>query len=151
MESHLYSFYIAIHFSLMPKKEYAYIKTKGIKKGAFVRTSNELQRAEKAIKKAGLNYIILNSGIETKKGNVSLSTMHLAKGMEFKAVIVMACDEEVIPSQQRIEKIGDDTDLEEVYNTERNLLYVACTRARDFLFVSGVEPGSEFLEDLEES
>jgi len=116
--------------------------------GVFVRTSNELPRAEEAIKKAGLNYIVLNSGVESKKGNVSLSTMHLAKGMEFKAVIVMACDEEVLPFQQRIEKIGDDTDLEEVYNTERNLLYVACTRARDYLFVSGVEPASEFLEDL---
>ena len=39
-------------------------------------------------------------------------------------------------------------DLEEVYNTERHLLYVACTRARDQLFVSSVAPASEFLEDL---
>ena len=39
-------------------------------------------------------------------------------------------------------------DLEEVYNTERHLLYVACTRARDHLLVSGVAPASEFLDDL---
>jgi len=38
--------------------------------------------------------------------------------------------------------------LREVYETERRLLYVACTRARDHLFVTGVEPGSEFLDDL---
>ena len=31
---------------------------------------------------------------------------------------------------------------------ERHLLYVACTRARDHLFVSGVHPASEFLTDL---
>ena len=60
----------------------------------------------------------------------------------------MACDEEVIPNQERIEQIGDLADLEEVYNTERQLLYVACTRARDRLIVTSIEPASEFLEDL---
>jgi ATP-dependent exoDNAse (exonuclease V) beta subunit len=54
----------------------------------------------------------------------------------------------VIPLQSRIEQITDESDLEEVYNTERHLLYVACTRARDFLLVTGVAPGSEFLGDL---
>lgn len=39
-------------------------------------------------------------------------------------------------------------DLDEVYNTERHLLYVACTRARDHLLVTGAEPASEFLDDL---
>lgn len=48
----------------------------------------------------------------------------------------------------RIESITDESDLEEIYNTERHLLYVACTRARDDLWVSGVEPSSEFLDDL---
>jgi ATP-dependent exoDNAse (exonuclease V) beta subunit len=44
--------------------------------------------------------------------------------------------------------VGEDSDLKEVYDTERQLLYVACTRARDFLLVTGVEPASEFLEDI---
>jgi len=43
--------------------------------------------------------------------------------------------------------VADDADLEEVYNTERHLLYVACTRAREHLLVTGVEPASEFLDD----
>ncbi len=54
----------------------------------------------------------------------------------------------MIPLQSRIEAVGDDADLKEVYDTERQLLYVACTRARDFLLVTGVEPASEFLDDL---
>ncbi len=74
--------------------------------------------------------------------------MHLAKGLEFRAAAVMACDDEVLPLQERIENVGDDADLQEVYDTERHLLYVACTRARDALWVSGVDPASEFLEDL---
>ncbi len=74
--------------------------------------------------------------------------MHRAKGLEFRAVAVMACDDEVVPLQVRIEGVADEADLEDVYNTERHLLYVACTRARDQLLVTGVAPASEFLEDL---
>lgn len=64
---------------------------------------------------------------------------------------VMACDDEVIPLQSRIEAVADDADLEEVCNTERHLLYVACTRARDHLLVTSVAPASEFLDDLRQA
>ena len=70
------------------------------------------------------------------------------KGLEFRAVVVMACDDEIIPSQERIETVADDSDLQEVYDTERHLLYVACTRARDHLLVTSGEHPSEFLDDL---
>lgn len=60
------------------------------------------------------------------------------------------CDDEVIPRRERIETVADDADLEEVYNTERHVLYVACTRARDHLLVTSVAPASEFLDDLRE-
>lgn len=116
--------------------------------GVFVRSSNEQERAVNAVKHAKVAYKILDETVEAIGGQVSIGTMHLAKGLEFKAVAVMACDDEVIPLQERIESVTDDADLEEVYNTERHLLYVACTRARDHLLVSGVEPASEFLQDL---
>lgn len=74
--------------------------------------------------------------------------MHLAKGLEFRAVAVMALDDDVLPLQERVERATDEAALEEVHDTERHLLYVACTRARDSLWVSGAEPGSEFLSDL---
>lgn len=60
----------------------------------------------------------------------------------------MTCNDEVLPLQERAEGVTDESDLEEVYNTERHLLYVACTRARDRLVVSGVKPGSEFLANI---
>jgi len=84
----------------------------------------------------------------SRVAGVSIGTMHRAKGLEFRAVVVMACDDEIIPSQQRIEEVGDDADLQEVYDTERHLLYVASTRARDELLITGVDPASEFLADL---
>jgi superfamily I DNA/RNA helicase len=116
--------------------------------GVFVRSAAELSRARSAVQAAGLPFKVLDEGVDTTTGYVSVSTMHLAKGLEFRAVAVMACDDEVIPLQERIETVADDRDLEEVYNTERHLLYVACTRARDHLLVTGVEPASEFLDDL---
>ena len=118
--------------------------------GIFVRSRNELRRAVATTKKAGFNNIELDLNIATKRDHVSISPMHFAKGLEFKSVIVMACDDEVIPQQLRIETAAEESDLEEVYQTERHLLYVACTRARDSLLVTGVAPMSEFLEDLQE-
>ena len=116
--------------------------------GVFVRSVAQLKRAQAAVKAAGLSFKILDEHAETLSGHVSISTMHLAKGLEFRAVVVMACDDEVIPLQERIETVGDDADLQEVYDTERHLLYVACTRARDHLLVTSVEPASEFLDDM---
>jgi len=116
--------------------------------GVFVRTAAQLPRAQAAVAAAGLPYKVLDDHVETTSGHVSISTMHLAKGLEFRAVAVMACDDEVIPLQERIETAGDESELEEVYNTERHLLYVACTRARDHLLVTSVRPASEFLDDL---
>jgi ATP-dependent exoDNAse (exonuclease V) beta subunit len=60
----------------------------------------------------------------------------------------MACDDDVLPLQARIEAASDEAELDEVYDTERHLLYVACTRARDRLAVTGVAPASAFLADL---
>jgi superfamily I DNA/RNA helicase len=90
----------------------------------------------------------LDDHIACAPGRIAVSTMHLAKGLEFRAVVVMACDDEVIPQQERVESVTDEADLEEVYITERHLLYVVLTRARDYLLVSGVDPASEFLDDL---
>jgi superfamily I DNA/RNA helicase/mRNA-degrading endonuclease RelE of RelBE toxin-antitoxin system len=114
----------------------------------FVRSPAELARCRAAAEKAGLAFKVLDERVASTSGHVSLSTMHLAKGLEFRTVVVMACDDEVLPLQERIETVADDADLEEVYNTERHLLYVACTRARDHLLVTGVAPASEFLDDL---
>jgi len=116
--------------------------------GVFVRSERELARGVRAVERAGLEAGLLDEKVSVPPGRVSVGTMHLAKGLEFGAVVVMACDDEVIPLQERIEAIGDQADLQEVYDTERHLLYVACTRARDHLLVTAVEPGSEFLEDL---
>jgi superfamily I DNA/RNA helicase len=116
--------------------------------GVFVRSEEEFPRARAAIEASGLRARVLGKDMATEEGFVSITTMHLAKGMEFRVVAVMACDEDIIPYQRRIDMASDDAELTEIYNTERHLLYVACTRARDLLHVSAIKPGSEFLQDL---
>lgn len=113
--------------------------------GLFVRSEAELPRAQQAAEAAGLSW---REPSDAESGSLIAATMHRAKGLEFRAVAVMACDDEVIPDQDRIETVTDEADLTEVYDTERHLLYVAMTRARDYLMMSGVEPVSEFLDDL---
>lgn len=117
--------------------------------GIFVRSQNELDRAIDAVERASLPYLVLDEFLTLPSSEVSISTMHLAKGLEFRVVVIMACDDEVIPSLERIETISDEAELEEVYHTERHLLYVACTRARDQLLITSGDVASEFLDDME--
>jgi mRNA-degrading endonuclease RelE of RelBE toxin-antitoxin system len=116
--------------------------------GIFVRSEAEIPRAEAALQLAELPYERLQPSAMRLGSKATLSTMHLAKGLEFRAVIVMACDEDVIPNAERIKAITDDSDLDEVVATERHLLYVACTRARDHLLITSGTTCSEFVEDL---
>jgi hypothetical protein len=116
--------------------------------GILVRSAAQVGRARAAVKAAGAKAVEFDEKVEGAAGAVSISQMHLAKGLEFRAVAVMACDDEVLPLQERVEAVTDEADLVEVYETERHLLYVACTRARDSLWVSGVTPESEFLRDV---
>jgi superfamily I DNA/RNA helicase len=116
--------------------------------GIFVRSEAEVPRAQAALELAGLPFQRLSPTAMRLGSQATLSTMHLAKGLEFRAVIVMACDEDVIPNAERIKRLTDENELDEVVNTERHLLYVACTRARDYLLITSGTTCSEFVEDM---
>ncbi len=107
--------------------------------GLFVRTPHLIARAQAAI--GGL------SGAE----RMVTAPMSLAKGLEFRAVAVMACDEGVLPLDERVADAADEAELDDIYETERRLLYVACTRAREHLLLTGVKPTSEYLTDFMQS
>lgn len=116
--------------------------------GIFVRDRHQLARARSAVEAAGLPVVELSEQSHEALGSVSIGTMHLAKGLEFKACAIMACDDGVLPLQSRMENVADETELDDVYETERHLFYVACTRARDQLLISALLPGSEFIQDI---
>lgn len=118
--------------------------------GIFVRSRAELGRARAAVAGAGAVTLELSDRdqVAVAIDRIAIGTMHLAKGLEFKAVAVMGCDDDVLPLRSRIEGVADEVELDEVYDTERHLFYVACTRARDCLLITGVSPASEFFADL---
>ncbi|MBN2703966.1 MAG: ATP-dependent helicase, partial [Pontiellaceae bacterium] len=59
--------------------------------------------------------------------SLRLSTVHQAKGLEWKAVFVLFMNEDMFPSKKSMEESGDAE--------ERRLFYVAVTRAEDELFL----------------
>ncbi|MBH0240018.1 3'-5' exonuclease [Methylobrevis albus] len=110
----------------------------------FVRSAEQLPRARSIAETAGLPFRTATTG-RHDEDKALVGIIHLAKGLEFRAVAVVACDENVLPLAARV---VDAFELDEVIATERQLLYVAATRARDRLLVSGISPGSEFIESL---
>ena len=72
---------------------------------------------------------------------VHLSTIHLAKGLEFDTVFIAGAAEGVLP---HIRSMDNDELLEE----ERRLMYVAMTRARKKLFISFSSIPSRFLSEI---
>ncbi|BCB17615.1 hypothetical protein OCUBac02_05090 [Bosea sp. ANAM02] len=74
--------------------------------GLFVRTSHLVTRAQFAI--AGL----------PGGGEMTTAPMSLAKGLEFRAV-VMACDEGILPLDERVADAADEAELDDIYETDR--------------------------------
>lgn len=69
-------------------------------------------------------------------------------GSEFRTVAVMACDAAAQPSEKHLLQATDEAAIDEVFASERHLLYIAATRARDRFWVSGVNSVSGFVTDL---
>ncbi len=86
-------------------------------------------------REAFLEYVALSSGLDTyepKLEAVSLMTMHAAKGLEFQCVIVPGCEEGIIPYN-----LFDNQSID--CEEEKRLLYVAMTRAREYLYLTHAE------------
>lgn len=82
-----------------------------------------------------------HSHAHADSAHVALTTIHGAKGLEFRSVFVIGASDEVVPG-----RLPSDSDERRMAQEEqRNLLYVAATRARDELCVSWTGEPSRFL------
>ncbi len=86
---------------------------------------------------------------EPARGGVNLSTIHAAKGLEFEAVFVVGCEENLFPHWRSMES---DRELEE----ERRLMYVSVTRSEKYLYLSHADyrkgqynMRSRFIDEIE--
>lgn len=78
--------------------------------------------------------------------HLTLTTMHRAKGLEFRAVAISDASDGVLPSPTALRDTEDPADREVALQQERQLLYVALTRAREHLLVTHVGEPSPFLD-----
>ncbi len=110
----------------------------------FVRTNSLVERWEAALAEAGLPVSVL--GKKVQKG-IRLGTMHRAKGLEFKSVLVLDASDRYLPNPKVIQA-ADPAEREESLAQERRLLYVSLTRARDDVVVTCAGTPSPFLTGL---
>ena len=112
----------------------------------FARTKSQLKDTEKALRAADIPVFEVGSDDDlASSAGVNLATMHRAKGLEFKVVIVVNCSNEIVPHRFSLSKLKDRGDYDAGFERERQLLYVAVTRARDEAFITWVGERSEFL------
>ncbi|GAB4246698.1 MAG: 3'-5' exonuclease [Ekhidna sp.] len=117
--------------------------------------TDDLNREDKSLGAFLQDVALLTDEDRNEKSEdvVTLMTIHMAKGLEFKYVFIVGLEEELFPSQMML---SSRADLEE----ERRLFYVAITRAKTKLFMSyalnryrfgrlkSCEP-SRFLEEVD--
>jgi superfamily I DNA/RNA helicase len=98
----------------------------------FGRTEGVLSaRAQPALEAAGLEWARLRDDQTLADGCAAVGTMHRAKGLEFKVVVIMGCEKGLTPLSVVFDGLVDPADKEAAREQEKNLLYVACTRARE--------------------
>ena len=114
----------------------------------FVRTRKLAERVAGALQEADIKAHRLSDENSSPDGCVNVGTMHRAKGLEFKAVLLVGCHEGQLPNQAVLRSATDPQDQEEAVERERRLLYVAMTRARDELAITWTRTPSPFLAPL---
>lgn len=124
----------------------------------FARTRKLCEQIRDGLRASGLASQLFGDGDagvgaaesdEPTETGVHVSTMHGAKGLEFKAVFVAACDERRMPNAYVLDQIEDPVEREAALAQERSLLYVSLTRARDEVFVSWSGKPSPFLSEIQ--
>jgi superfamily I DNA/RNA helicase len=112
------------------------------------RTNAVLSRYAEVLRIAGISNAKIEKG--PRGAGVQLATMHRVKGLEFRAVFIVHCSLGVVPQPKRGD-VEDEAARADHDERERRLLYVAMTRARELLWISGAGQPSVFLERWVES
>jgi superfamily I DNA/RNA helicase len=114
--------------------------------GVAARSSAVAAQARDELKAAGIKTLALATQSSTSA--VRVGTMHRMKGLEFQAVAVIGVEDSAVPADSALTPAAEDSVArEQDLQRERCVLFVACTRARDHLYVSWTGQPSRFLAD----
>jgi len=114
--------------------------------GVAARSAALVREAREALRLAGIETVSLNGRGDTKA--VRAGTMHAMKGLEFQAVAVIGVEQGLVPEPAAVTPPTEDAATHALdLQRERCVLFVACTRARDHLYVSGTGQPSIFIRE----
>ncbi len=133
-----------------------YCSNRKIKTNGLIEILNELESSAmnfKTIQEYMEHIERVKSELIENKNNknsdgVIFTTMHSAKGLEFKNVYIIGANEGTIPHEKSYD-IGDDEKKTEQIEEERRLMYVAITRAEESLYISS--PSSKYGKKVSKS
>lgn len=112
----------------------------------LARTHNIIkERVEPALSACRGKWRTLSDDDAQSTNAISIGTMHRAKGLEFKVVVVAGCDESILPKASVLATFSDEVDRATFIAQEKCLFYVACTRARERLLVTYVGKPSSLM------
>lgn len=102
------------------------------------RTRNLLAQYEGAMKAGGIPAHVVKRDVaeDRRKEGVRLATMHRVKGLEYEHVILAGANDEYLPPKSALNDIDDPDEREDVEISERSLVYVAATRARQTFLIT---------------
>lgn len=99
------------------------------------RTNNALtKRYEGLLNEAGIPTMVITSSAQKLGPGVRLATMHRVKGLEFRFVLIASVQAGLVPIRK---DHADDLARRTHEDAEKSLLFVAATRARDELVITG--------------
>ena len=109
----------------------------------MARTRGQLENARQYLARQNIYCKILNQGSkDVKDDRVNLITMHSVKGLEYKVVMMIGLNDNIIPLPATGPISAEHESL------ERRLLYVGMTRAREELILTCSGPPSSFIQDI---
>jgi superfamily I DNA/RNA helicase len=112
--------------------------------GVTARSASLVREAREALRADGIATASLNGRSGTQA--VRAGTMHAMKGLEFQAVAVIGVEQGLVPEPAAVTQANEDAVAHaQDMQRERCVLFVACTRARDHLYVSAAGEPSMFL------
>ncbi|MHB2020885.1 MAG: UvrD-helicase domain-containing protein [Candidatus Xenobia bacterium] len=105
-------------------------------------------RVRRVLEQAGIPFVEVDADSDESNlgAGVRIATMHRMKGLEFPRVLLCAVEAGVLPYPLTDEQIGDTVSQQDHEVQEKSLLYVAATRARDELVVTGAGVPCPWLE-----
>lgn len=114
--------------------------------GVMCRTRGQLSSIVSGLADHGIDAVQTRNAELASHQQVSVMTMHGAKGLEFTHVLLMGVGKSILPQRFRIQGLSEE-DRAAALQQERSLLYVASSRARDALVITTHGEASALLPD----